>query len=44
MMVERNDSGWAAGQSAATTKEVITWEGAVVGSAYIAEGVGPMAW
>lgn len=25
-------------------EEVITWEGAVVGSSYIAEGVSPMAW
>lgn len=43
-MAERNDSGQGAGQSAVTTKEVITWEGAGVGSSYIAEGVSPMAW
>lgn len=38
-----NGSGQRAGQSAATTKEVITREGAAVGSSYIAQGVSPVA-
>lgn len=43
-MVEGNDSGQGAGQSAVTKQQVITWEDAAVGSSYIAEGVSPMAW
>ncbi len=31
-------------KSTVATKEVITWEGAVVRSSYIAQGVSPMPW
>ncbi len=43
-MVEGNDSGQGAGQSAVTKQQAITWADAAVGSSYIAEGVSPVAW
>lgn len=34
---------WGDGQSLVATREMVTWEGAVGGSSYIAEGVSPVA-